>query len=155
MGVEIERKFLVDLQKWNDLVKPRGVAYIQGYIIKEPSKTVRVRIAGDNGYITIKGKSIGAARSEYEYQIPKADADELLNVFCELVITKTRYNIPHANKLWEVDVFLAQNEGLIVAEIELDSELEVFEYPDWITDEVTGDVKYYNSMLSVNPYKNW
>ena len=155
MGVEIERKFLVNSQKWDKLTKPDGMQYRQGYILKEPSKTVRVRVTGDNGFITIKGKTIGASRSEYEYQIPLNEADELLKEFCEAVITKVRYCIQFANKLWEVDVFLADNEGLIIAEIELDNESEYFDLPDWITEEVTGDVKYYNSNLSTHPYKTW
>ncbi|EHQ29210.1 CYTH domain-containing protein [Mucilaginibacter paludis] len=155
MGVEIERKFLVNHGKWNQLNKPAGTAFRQGYMVKEADKTVRVRVAGNQAYITIKGKSKGISRSEYEYEIPVDDAGELLSAFCEAVIYKTRYCITFAGKLWEIDVFDRDNEGLIMAEIELDDEAETFDLPDWVETEVTGDDRYYNSNLSINPYKNW
>jgi adenylate cyclase len=155
MGVEIERKFLVNAGKWNALNKPEGIAYRQGYIVKEEAKTVRIRIAGKDGFITIKGKSSGISRSEFEYSIPEPDAEALLAEFCQEIIAKTRYNITYAGKLWEVDVFAEDNDGLIVAEIELDNEAESFDLPDWLAKEVTGDIRYYNSSLAENPFKNW
>jgi adenylate cyclase len=153
MGVEIERKFLVDHEKWKQLAKPEGSVIKQGYLAKEPSKTVRVRVKGHEGYITIKGKTEGMSRLEYEYAIPGAEANELLHNFCQAIIQKTRYDIWFAGKRWEVDVFGGNNEGLIIAEIELTSEADVFEYPEWVTQEVTNDKRFYNSNLSVTPYK--
>lgn len=155
MGVEIERKFLVDHEKWNHLSKPGGSNFRQGYMVKDESKTIRVRVTDEEAFITIKGKTTGLTRSEYEYNIPVADGNELLVAFCEAIISKIRYCIEYAGNVWEVDVFSGDNEGLIMAEIELDDESEIFDLPDWITDEVTGDVRYYNLSLSINPYKNW
>jgi adenylate cyclase len=155
MGVEIERKFLVDYKKWIALTKPQGMAIKQGYMLKDNSKTIRIRIKDDESYITIKGKTQGISRSEYEYGIPLNDGNEMLTAFCDAVVEKVRYCITYADKLWEVDVFDGDNQGLVVAEIELDDEAETFELPDWITTEVTDDHRYFNSNLSVNPYKNW
>lgn len=155
MGVEIERKFLVDRSKWQILQKPAGSFYRQGYIFKEPGKTIRVRVTDQGSYITIKGKSRGATREEYEYSIPPTDAEELLRGFCEEIVTKIRYTINFAGKTWEVDVFSGDNEGLIVAEIELTDEAEQFEIPDWVGQEVTHDKRYFNSNLSVHPYTKW
>jgi adenylate cyclase len=155
MGVEIERKFLVDHGKWGQLNKPKGMLIRQGYMLKEDAKTIRIRVKDDLSYITIKGKTQGISRSEYEYAIPLNDGNELLAAFCDAVVDKTRYNINFAGKLWEVDVFEGDNAGLIVAEIELDDEVETFDRPEWIANEVTDDVRYFNSNLSVNPYKNW
>lgn len=155
MGIEIERKFLVDHDQWNKLDKPKGMIIRQGYMLKDDSKTIRVRVKDDSGYITIKGKTEGISRSEYEYAIPVKDGNELLATFCDASVNKTRYNITFAGKLWEVDVFEGDNSGLIIAEIELDNEVETFELPKWIAKEVTEDARYYNSNLSVNPYKNW
>jgi len=155
MGVEIERKFLVNLPEWDRLNKPKGIAFRQGYMVREKEKTVRIRIADDHAFITIKGESAGFSRSEYENTIPTKDAEELLISFCKEVIVKTRYCIDHAGKTWEVDVFAGDNDGLIVAEIELESEHEQFDLPAWIAQEVTGDNRYYNSNLSVHPYTTW
>jgi len=155
MGVEIERKFLVDHDKWNVLDKPRGMIIRQGYMLKDDDKTIRIRIKDEQSYITIKGKTEGISRSEYEYAIPLKEGNELLIAFCDAVIDKIRYNINFSGKLWEVDVFEGDNHGLIVAEIELNSEEEAFERPDWVAQDVTDDARYFNSNLSVNPYKNW
>lgn len=155
MGKEIERKFLVDLEKWNKLSKPAGHHYRQGYLLTDPNKTIRVRLTDTNGYLTIKGKSSGTSRPEFEYEIPKEEARELLDNFSVSELSKTRYKIEYMNKLWEVDVFEKDNEGLIVAEIELESEKEEFEKPDWVAKEVTEDERYYNSNLTLNPFKNW
>jgi CYTH domain-containing protein len=155
MGVEIERKFLVKKEKWGLIVKEEKSFYRQGYIVSDPEKTIRVRLTDSTGYLTIKGLTVGAARPEFEYPIPKEEAQQLLDNFCESELSKIRYFITYDNKLWEVDEFLGSNEGLIVAEIELTGENESFSLPDWIDKEVTNDKKYSNSNLAINPYKNW
>jgi CYTH domain-containing protein len=155
MGLEIERKFLVDKTKWDKVSKPKGQFLQQGYLLADPQKTIRIRLSDTQGYITIKGLTIGATRKEFEYKIPKDEAKELLDTFSIAGLAKVRYEIMHYDKLWQVDVFQEQNLGLIVAEIELKEESESFDIPDWIDKEVTGDIKYYNSNLSSNPYRNW
>ena len=155
MGQEIERKYLVDHSKWQHLDKPIGQLYRQGYLLTDPNKTIRVRQTTDKGYLTIKGLSIGATRPEYEYEIPFEEAKELLDNFSTSELSKIRYKIMLDNKTWEVDEFLGDNTGLIVAEIELISEEESFSIPKWIDKEVTGQEKYYNSNLTIEPYKNW
>ncbi len=154
MGVEIERKFLVEGDAWRAL----GEATLlrQGYLNADPVRTVRVRIEGDAGVLTIKSKSVGASRGEWEYAIPLPDAEELLDTLCERpLVEKYRRRIVHAGFTWEVDEFLGENAGLIVAEIELPSEDTVFDKPDWIGPEVTGDKRYYNSSLIRSPYSRW
>lgn len=155
MGREIERKYLVDKNKWQEIEKPTGQLYRQGYLLTEPDKTIRVRQTANKGYLTIKGLSIGATRPEYEYEIPFDEAKELLDRFSISELSKIRYKIPFDDKVWEVDEFLGENAGLIVAEIELGSEDESFSIPEWIEAEVTGQEKYYNSNLTIEPYKNW
>lgn len=155
MAIEIERKFLVNHKKWELVDKPAGDYYRQGYILNNDNRTVRIRVANQSGYITIKGSTIGIARKEFEYEIPVKDAVELLNDFTSSQIEKTRYKLYFEGKLWEVDVFAGDNSGLITAEIELRSEDEKFAMPDWISAEVSDDKRYFNSNLSVNPYKNW
>jgi CYTH domain-containing protein len=155
MGLEIERKFLVDKDKWNKSVKDKGHIFRQGYILTDPARTIRVRLTENEGFLTIKGLSVNASRSEYEYAIPKQDAKELLDNFCTSIVSKLRYFVNYQGHLWEVDEFLDDNEGLIIAEIELVNEEEAFKLPEWIGREVTTEEKYYNSNLSVNPYKNW
>lgn len=155
MGIEIERKFLVNKELWNECEKPAGEFYRQGYLLTDPSKTIRVRQTSDKGFLTIKGISVGASRSEFEYEIPFDEAKELLDQFSVSELSKIRYKILFEEKLWEVDEFLGENEGLMVAEIELKSENEKFKLPDWIGKEVTGEDQYYNSNLTLNPYKNW
>ncbi|WP_214071010.1 CYTH domain-containing protein [Mucilaginibacter sp. dw_454] len=155
MGIEIERKFLVDHKKWQALNKPAGTKLRQGYIVDDQTRTVRLRIAGDNAWLTFKGGTQGISRTEYEYDIPVGDAAELFEQFVKSGLEKTRYCITYADKLWEVDVFEGDNNGLIVAEIELDSEDEQFELPPWIGEEVSDDPRYYNSSLSVRPFKTW
>lgn len=154
--LEIERKFLVtsDAYKKEAFSKKR---IIQGYLSSNPERTVRVRIKEDKAYLTIKGNSnaTGMSRFEWEKEIPVAEAKELL-LLCEKgVIDKTRFEIKQGNHVFEVDEFYGENEGLIVAEIELDSEMETFEKPSWLGEEVTNINRYYNSYLSTNPYKNW
>ena len=155
MGKEIERKYLVDHEKWQCITKSIGKLYRQGYLLTDPGKTIRVRVTPTNGYLTIKGLTVGATRPEYEYEIPLSDAVELLDNFSVAELSKIRYIINYNNKIWEVDEFLKDNEGLIVAEIELQSENEEFDIPGWISNEVTGQEKYYNSNLTLTPYKNW
>ena len=155
MGQEIERKYLVDHDKWQQIDKPAGQLYRQGYLLTDPNKTIRVRQTLDKGFLTIKGLSIGATRPEYEYEIPFAEAKELIDNFSISELSKIRYKILHDNKVWEVDEFLGNNMGLIVAEIELTSEDEKFSIPKWIDKEVTGQEKYYNSNLTIEPYENW
>jgi CYTH domain-containing protein len=154
MGVEIERKFLLANEGWRGQGQPTPMR--QGYLVADAVRTARVRIEGERALITIKGKSIGASRGEWEYEIPVADAAELLDGLCEQPqIEKIRHRIAHAGHTWEVDEFLGLNAGLVVAEIELDAEDEAFEKPDWIGNEVTGDKRYYNSSLIRHPYSQW
>ena len=154
--IEIERKFLVT----DDSFKTAAFSQnhiAQGYLSSVPERTVRVRIKGDKGYLTIKGISndSGMSRFEWEKEIPVAEAEELL-LLCEKgVIDKTRFEIKLGNHIFEVDEFYGDNEGLIVAEIEFKSEMETFEKPNWLGEEVTNITRYYNSYLSTNPYKNW
>jgi adenylate cyclase len=154
--IEIERKFLVR----NDSFKKEAFAknYIaQGYLSSVPERTVRVRIKSEKGFLTIKGASndSGLSRFEWEKEIPISEAKSLL-LLCEKgVIDKTRFEIKKGNHVFEVDEFYNDNEGLIIAEIELDSENDTFEIPDWLGKEVTGDIRYYNAYLSKNPFKNW
>jgi adenylate cyclase len=154
MGIEIERKFLVKGTAWKSLAE--GVQLRQGYLSSAPERVVRVRIEGESATLTIKGKSAGAARGEWEYTIPLDDAQALLDGLCERpMIEKVRYRIPHAGWTWEVDEFLGENAGLIVAEIELDREDRDFAKPDWVGEEVTQDARYFNSNLLKQPYSTW
>jgi adenylate cyclase len=155
MGQEIERKYLVDHHKWQQIDKPSGQLYRQGYLLTDPNKTIRVRQTPEKGFLTIKGLSIGATRPEYEYEIPLNEAKELLDNFSTAELSQVRYKIIFDNKIWEVDEFLGDNTGLIVAEIELTSEDEGYSIPAWVDREVTGQEKYYNSNLTIDPYKNW
>ncbi len=154
MGVEIERKFLVDGEAWRTL----GAATLlrQGYLSADPARTVRVRIDGERAFLTIKGKSVGASRGEWEYPIPVAEAAQLLDGLCQQpLVEKVRRRIAVGPHTWEVDEFLGANAGLVVAEIELASEDEAFDKPDWIGREVTGDTRYFNSNLIRHPYSQW
>jgi len=154
MGVEIERKFLLLGDAWRRLGQP--VLLRQGYLCSEPMRTVRVRIEGDQGRLTIKSKSTGATRGEWEYAIPLQEAEELLDRLCERpLVEKYRRRIDYAGFTWEVDEFLGENAGLVVAEIELPDEDTVYDKPDWIGQEVTGDKRYYNSSLIRSPYSTW
>ena len=155
MGQEIERKFLVNHHKWQQLEKPTGQVYRQGYLLLDPQKTIRIRLATAQAFLTIKGITVGTTRSEYEYEIPVDDAKELLDQFSVSELSKIRYKIIFENKTWEVDVFLGDNSGLIIAEIELQREDEVFAIPPWVDREVTEDEKYLNANLTIKPYKDW
>ena len=154
MAKEIERKFLLAGEGWRALAQ--GTRYRQGYLSTAKECTVRVRTIGGSGFLTIKGISVGATRNEYEYEIPAADADEMLDDLCtKPIIEKDRYKIPLGGVTWEVDEFLGDNEGLIVAEVELQSEEQTFPKPDWIGEEVTGDPKYFNANLVARPFSTW
>ena len=155
MGKEIERKFLIDKKEWLSVDKPAGVHFHQGYLCIEPERTVRVRLTDANAYITIKGKMKNTSRSEYEYEIPKEDASQMIRDLAIGSVSKIRYKIIFQNKLWEVDEFFGKNEGLLLAEIELDEVDEKFAIPGWVTKEVTADKRYYNANLVMNPYENW
>lgn len=152
--IEIERKFLVNNNSFlSDFSRSNRI--VQGYLSSHPERTVRVRIKGENGYLTIKGKSEGFSRFEWEKEIDIEEAEKLLQLCEPGVIDKIRYDIIIGTHVYEIDVFLGENEGLILAEIELEKEDESFEKPDWLGKEVTEDIRYYNSYLSKNPFKNW
>lgn len=154
MGEEIERKFLVRGDAWR--VGAKGTRFRQGFLSVEPERTVRVRVAGACAWLTIKGKTVGARRSEYEYEIPKSDAEQMLDALCvRPIIEKVRYAVRVGRHGWEIDVFEGENRGLIVAEIELGAEDEAFETPSWLGDEVTDDPRYFNSNLAVHPFTTW
>ncbi len=153
MPIEIERKFLVDHSLW----KPtdEGTKIIQAYLGLYPSPTVRIRIAGEQGFLTIKGRSQSIARPEFEYEVPLNEALEMLDLAISHPVEKTRYEVMHKGFLWEVDVFSGKNTGLIMAEIELESEDQEFNRPDWLLEEVSADGRYYNSYLSGCPFSEW
>jgi CYTH domain-containing protein len=154
MPKEIERKFLVTGEEWRD--KNQGVFYRQGYLSTEKDCLVRIRTGGGKGYLTLKGETQGAVRDEFEYEIPFDDAQELLQNFCmHPLIEKRRYMINFGGLTWEIDEFESENEGLILAEVELTFEDEKIDFPDWIGKEVTGDPKYYNVNLVRNPFSKW
>jgi adenylate cyclase len=149
--VEIERKFRVR-PGWQPTGS--GTRLEQGYLCLEPARTVRVRRADGQAWLTIKGRSVGARRAEFEYPIPVADAEAML-ALCAARIEKTRYRLPHGRHVFEVDVFAGRNAGLILAEVELGHEDERFERPDWLGTEVTADPRYFNSALATHPYSDW
>ncbi len=153
MAKEIERKYLVKGNDWKKL--SQGQFYCQGYIATKGKQTVRIRIIGEQGYLTLKGANIGSTRSEFEYPIPIADAREILDTLCDRpLIEKHRYKIPQGDLIWEVDEFLGENAGLIIAEVELTDENQEIELPEWIDRQVT-DPKYYNANLAKHPYSQW
>jgi len=153
MGTEIERKFLVTGQSWK---KPgAGVQYRQGYLNTHKERVVRVRTMGEKAALTVKGVSVGASRLEFEYEIPVDDANQLLDLCENPLIEKTRYRIEHGGLIWEVDEFHGVNEGLVIAECELEAEDQEIDKPNWIEDEVTGDPRYLNSNLVARPFTIW
>ena len=154
MGIEIERKFLVKGTGWKKGLS--GTEYRQGYLASDPKLTVRVRLAGGQGYLTIKGGASGASRLEFEYVIPCDDAVELLERLCgKPLIEKIRYRVMHAGMVWDVDEFFGENSGLVLAEVELENEAQVVEIPSWVGQEVTGDSRFYNACLAENPFPAW
>lgn len=153
MAQEIERKFLPASEGWRG--RAAGTPYLQGYLCASKEQTVRVRLAGDQAFLTIKGPSQGISRAEFEYPIPLADARELF-LLCPLpLIEKTRYRIEHAGLIWEVDEFSGANSGLILIEVELAFAEQAFVKPDWVGEEVSADSRYTNAMLSRRPYSTW
>jgi adenylate cyclase len=152
MAIEIERKFLVVGEAWR---QGEGTAYAQGYLNRDPQRTVRVRVAGGSACLTVKGAARGATRQEFEYEIPAEDAIELLELSDGPVVRKLRRIVPHEGANWEVDEFLGDNAGLVLAEIELESEGQAFARPEWLGREVTGDPRYYNSNLATHPFNCW
>ena len=155
MGIEIERKFLLKDERWRNEVDA-GTDYQQAYLVGAKAASVRIRIEGEQAFLNIKGATLGITRQEYEYPLPMADARSLLHDLCEQpIIEKTRYHLIHAGHEWEIDEFKGDNAGLLVAEIELVAEGEVFARPDWLGEEVSDDPRYYNVCLVKNPYKNW
>ncbi len=155
MATEIERKFLLRNDGWREGADA-GTRFRQGYLIGAEKASVRVRIEGDSANINIKSATLGIQRQEYEYPIPLTDAQELLDTLCERPqIEKTRFHVPYGDHLWEIDVFGGDNEGLVVAEVELRDENESFEMPPWAGDEVSHDTRYYNVCLVSHPYSEW
>ncbi|WP_036157445.1 CYTH domain-containing protein [Maribacter forsetii] len=154
--IEIERKFLVKSDDYKSEATSK-TRIVQGFLNTDPSRTVRVRIKGDAGFITIKGKSnaTGTSRFEWEKEISVEEADALLKLCEKGILDKYRYEITVGNHVYEVDEFFGDNEGLTIAEIELNDENESFQKPTWLGIEVTGEIKYYNSQLSKHPFKNW
>ena len=152
--VEIERKFLVKNQDWEKLiVEKRSIQ--QGYLNTDKSCNVRVRIMNAAAFITIKGKRINTARPEFEYEIPLNDAESILKLSKNSIIKKTRYTVNHKGQIWEIDQFEGDNQGLVIAEIELKQKDEAISLPNWIGTEISNDDRFYNLSLSVNPFKNW
>ena len=152
MGTEIERKFLVCGTEWRNGPSAR---YCQGYLNRDKDRTVRVRIASGEAFLTIKSVTQGATRAEFEYPIPVEDARQLLKLCDGPIIEKDRYLITHEGSQWEVDEFHGENAGLVMAEIELKSEDQPFARPAWLGEEVTHDRRYYNSNLAGHPYQSW
>lgn len=152
---EIERKFKIkDSSFLEGMV---GIKIVQGYLSADPERAVRVRIKGDQGYITVKGKSntSGTTRFEWEKEIDSNEAQALLDLCIPTIISKTRYEVEHDSNTWEIDVFHDANGGLLIAEIELEHEHQNFSKPDWLGEEITGDARYYNSYISQNPFSTW
>ncbi|MFC1493802.1 CYTH domain-containing protein [Thermodesulfobacteriota bacterium] len=152
MATEIERKFLLKGYTWRS---EKAVKCRQGYLSSAKERTVRVRTMDDKGYLTIKGIAVGASRLEFEYEIPYHDANTLLDICEKPLIEKNRYKVEEEGFIWEIDEFFGENKGLIIAEVELDSEDQEFPKLNWIGEEVTGDPRYFNANLIKNPYSKW
>ena len=154
MAIEIERKFLVKEKPFH--LAKKSLRIRQGYIVNDQKQVIRVREKGDDYFLTVKGNNIGISRLEFDFPISKEDAEELLKHFCKTtMIDKTRHYVENHGHTWEVDEFHGVNDGLVVAEVELESEEQAFDKPDFIGEEVTGQTKYYNMMLLKNPYTTW
>jgi len=155
MATEIERKFLVNGDSWRDAVLSQE-RIMQGYLANNQNATVRVRVKGEQAFLTIKGAARGISRSEYEYPVPVSDAEAML---AELAVSppidKVRYRVRHGDQVWDLDVFAGDNAGLVMAELELEHEDQPFDLPDWAGTEVSGDPRYYNVNLARHPYKHW
>lgn len=155
MPIETEYKYLVKPVEWAGIMPERSVQIRQAYLTKNEHVTVRIRIAGNKAYLTIKGRSKGVSRPEFEFEIPMTEAMDMFETFKPVVIEKTRHYVQHAGHTWEVDVFAGLNEGLIIAEIELQREDEPFEIPKWVAEDVTHDKRYSNARLATHPYLTW
>jgi adenylate cyclase len=154
MGKEIERKFLVRGDAWRSLAK--GTSYRQGYLNSVKERTVRIRTIDNRAFLTVKGLTVGATRTEYEYEIPLSDCNAMLDALAEKpIIEKKRYKVAFEGLTWEIDEFFGDNAGLIVAEVELESEGQPFRKPEWAGEEVTADPRYFNSNLIKHPYSRW
>lgn len=154
MGIEIERKFLVKSDEWKSL--GNRIFYQQGYLLSDKYRTIRIRTIEEKGFITIKSSVKGISRNEFEYEIPVEEAKLILETLCEKpFIKKYRTKIQLNELVWEIDEFLDDNDGLIIAEVELANENQKIDIPNWIGEEVTGDMKYFNSMLTKNPFNKW
>ena len=155
MGTEIERKYTLKNDDWRKEII-RSERMVQGYLAGNERTSVRIRVTGEKANLNIKSATLGIFRQEYEYDLPLADAEKMLDDLCEKpVIDKIRHYISHDGKTWEIDEFSGENEGLIVAEVELESENETFNLPAWVKEEVSHDPRYYNVILVKQPYKNW
>ena len=155
MGLEIERKFLLAGEEWRALAE-NSTYYCQGYLYTDKECTVRVRITSDKAFLTIKGPSAGASRLEFEYPLPLGDAKVLLERLARKpLIEKIRHIVSHGGRIWEVDEFLGDNQGLVLAELELESEDQAFDKPAWVGEEVTADPRYFNASLVKAPYRTW
>ena len=153
MAFEIERKFLVDANKWT--TTGQGTRLVQAYLGLDPFPIVRIRISGEKAFLTIKGPSKTISRPEFEYEVALNDAQEMLKLAISEPVEKTRYKVQHEGFIWDVDIFSGKNEGLIMAEIELSFENQCFARPDWLLQEVSGDGRFYNSYLSEHPFQEW
>lgn len=153
MPSEIERKFLVTGDGWRD--GSPGTMIAQGYLSRDADRTVRVRIGGEKAWLTIKGRSEGISRAEFEYEISVGEGRELLALCLPPTIDKTRHKVAHAGHVWEIDVFHGENDGLVIAEVELDDASVNPELPPWVGAEVSGDPRYFNSRLAERPYRHW
>ena len=152
---EIERKFLVAQSSWRSAISDQRT-FRQGYLNLDPDRTVRIRLDDQGARLTVKGRAVGMVRPEYEYEIPRRDAEAMLATLCEgEPITKTRFIVPHGQHRWEIDVFQGANEGLVIAEVELEHPNESIEHPPWLGVEVTDDTRYFNSQLAQRPYQTW
>jgi adenylate cyclase len=155
MGFEIERKYLVKKDQWKKIKVDRSTLLRQGYLSIDPERTVRIRTTKDKGFVTIKGSAKGISRLEFEYEIPFSEANEIIQKLTTALVEKIRHYVSVDGKLWEVDEFLGENAGLMIAEIELQTEDEQFVKPDWLDKEVTEDRRYSNSNLGTKPFKTW
>jgi adenylate cyclase len=155
MAIEIEHKFLLKNDSWRQQVES-AVIFKQGYLSSQPTSSIRVRISNTQAWLNIKSATIGTQRHEYEYEIPFEDANEIIDLLCtKPIIEKTRHYINNNGHIWEIDEFHGVNEGLIVAELELSELNEWFEKPEWVGEEVTEHVRYYNNNLAKHPYSQW
>jgi len=155
MAIEIEHKFLLANNNWRDHVT-HSIQYRQGYLSSQPTSSIRIRVSANKAWLNVKSATIGTHRHEYEYEIPLQDANEMINILCRKpIIEKVRHFVIHEGKTWEIDEFDGDNQGLIVAEIELSEIDQTFSKPEWLGKEVTHDLRYYNNNLAMHPYSEW